>query len=75
MTTLYIREVPEAVAETLKRRAGARGMSLSAYVSSELTRIASRPTNEEVVARLRSLDRSGGPTTDEIVTAVQQGRR
>ena len=75
MTTLYIREVSEEVAETLKQRAAAQGKSLSAYVGAELTKIAARPTNEEIVARLRARDRSNGPTTDEIVAAVQVDRR
>lgn len=72
---MYIREVPEAVAETLKERAAAQGKSLSAYVGAELARIAARPTNEEIVARLRARDRSSGPSTDEILAAVEAGRR
>jgi hypothetical protein len=75
MTTLYIRDVTEEVAETLKQRAAAQGKSLSAYVGAELAKIAARPTNEEIVARLRARDRSNGPTTDEIVAAVQVDRR
>lgn len=75
MTTLYIRDVSEEVAATLKERAAAEGMSLSAYVAAELTKIANRPTNEQVVARLRARDRSTGPSTREIVEAVQAGRR
>jgi antitoxin FitA len=75
MTTLYIREVSDEVAETLKQRAAAQGMSLSAYVGAELARIAARPTNDEIVARLRARDRSDGPTTDEIVAAVRADRR
>ena len=75
MTTLYIREVPEAVAATLKERAAAQGKSLSSYVGAELARIAARPTNEEIAARLRARDRSKGPNTDEIVAAVEAGRR
>jgi hypothetical protein len=75
MTTLYIREVSEEVAETLKQRAAAQGKSLSAYVGAELAKIAARPTNEEIVERLRARDRTNGPTTDEIVAAVQADRR
>ena len=75
MTTLYIREVSEEVAETLKQRAAAQGKSLSAYVGAELAKIAARPTNEEIVERLRARDRTNGPTTDEIVAAVQTDRR
>lgn len=75
MTTLYIRDVSDDVAATLKERAAATGMSLSAYVNGELAKIAARPTNAQIAARLRERDRSGGPTTDEIVAAVQAGRR
>jgi len=75
MATLYIRDVSEEVAETLKQRAAAQGKSLSAYVGAELAKIAARPTNDEIVARLRTRDRSNGPTTDEIVAAVQADRR
>ena len=75
MTTLYIRDVSDEVAETLKERAAAAGTSLSAYVNAELTKIAARPTNAQIASRLRARDRSGGPTTDEIVAAVQAGRR
>ncbi len=75
VTTLYIREVPEKVAETLKTRAAARGQSLSAYVGAELAKIAARPTNEEIVGRLRTRDRSTGPTAEEIVAAVHADRR
>lgn len=75
MTTLYIRDVPDQVAEALKERAAAEGKSLSAYVGGELTKLATRPTNAQIVARLRSRDRSTGPTTDDIVEAVRAGRR
>lgn len=75
MTTLYIRDVSDDVAERLKERAAAEGKSLSAYVSAELTKIATRPTNSEIVARLKSRNRSNGPTSDDIVAAVQAGRR
>ncbi len=75
MATLYIRDVPDEVAEILKDRAVAEGKSLSAYVGAELAKIATRPTNAEMVARLRDRDRSAGPTTEEILAAVQAGRR
>lgn len=75
MATLYVRDVPEAVTETLKQRAALHGQSLSAYIAAELTEMAARPTNEEVVARLRALDRANGPTSQEIVEAVEAGRR
>ena len=75
VTTLYIRDVSDEVAETLKERAAAEGKSLSAYVAGELSRIAARPTNAQIVARLQQRDRSAGPTSEEIVEAVRAGRR
>lgn len=75
MSTLYIRDVSEEVAETLKKRAAAEGKSLSAYVRAELARLAARPTNAEIVDRLKARDRSSGPTSEEIVAAVRAGRR
>ena len=75
MTTLYIRDVPETVADTLKKRAASEGKSLSVFVAGELVKLAARPTNAEVVARLKLVDRTGAPTTDDIVDAIEVGRR
>jgi len=50
-------------------------MSLSAYVAGELAKLAARPTNAEIVARLKARDRSAGPSTDDIVEAVRGSRR
>ena len=75
VATLYVRDVPDDVAETLKERAAAEGASLSAYVAAELTKVAARPTNAEIAARLRTVDRSDGPTTDDIVAMVDSSRR
>ncbi|MGB3687078.1 MAG: antitoxin, partial [Ornithinimicrobium sp.] len=71
MTTLYIRDVSDEVADPLKDRAAVEGKSLSAYVAGELSRLAARPTNAELVARLKARDRASGPTTEEIVAAVR----
>lgn len=75
MTTLYIRDVSDEVAETLKERASLAGMSLSAYVAGELAKIAARPTNAEIIRRLRTRNRSEGPSTSDIVEAVRNSRR
>ena len=75
MTTLYIREVPESVAKTLKARAAAQGQSLSAYVNEQLSLIASRPSNSEIADRLRSRDRSEGVTTQRILDELDSIRR
>ncbi|MDO5683875.1 MAG: antitoxin [Propionibacteriaceae bacterium] len=75
MTTLYIRDVPEAVADILKERAAAQGQSLSAYVNAQLAQLAARPTNEEIVARLRSRDRDESLTTARIIAELEAARR
>jgi plasmid stability protein len=75
VATLYIRDVSDEVAEALKERAAAAGMSLSAYVARELTAVAARPTNAEIVQRLKALDRSAGPSTFDVVEAVRDSRR
>ena len=75
MPTLYIRDVPEAVAETLKARAADRGQSVSAYVNAQLVLIASRPSNAEIVDRLRARDRSASISTQAILAEVDPARR
>lgn len=75
MATLYVRDVPDEVTQTLKERAAAEGKSLSAYVAAELARIAARPTNAEVVARLRERDRANGPSAADIVEVLRESRR
>lgn len=75
MPTMYIRDVSEEVTNELKSRAAEEGMSLSAYVAAQLSTIAARPTNRQVVDRLRQLDRTGGPTTAEIVQSIEDGRK
>ncbi len=75
MTTIYVRDVPDEVTATLKQRAAAEGKSLSAYVAGELARLAARPSNDEIVARLRTIDRSAGPTAADIVAELEAGRR
>ena len=54
MKTLQVRHVPEEVHRRLKSRAASQGRSLSDYLLQELTRIAERPTQEEVLERIRA---------------------
>ncbi len=54
---LQVREVPDDVHRTLKVRAAQAGTSLSEYVRAELELIASRPTPEELRARLQTRTR------------------
>jgi plasmid stability protein len=70
--TIQIRDVPEEVHAALRSRAAAAGQSLSAYLLTELVRVAERPPVAEVLARAGA--RHGGATTSEIVAAVRSGR-
>jgi hypothetical protein len=51
---VQIRDVPQEAHRTLKARAALAGTSLSEYLRTELVRIASRPTPEELAARVRA---------------------
>jgi len=51
---LQVRQVPDEVHRTPKVRAAQAGTSLSEYVRAELELIASRPTPEELRARLET---------------------
>jgi plasmid stability protein len=70
--TIQIRDVPDEVHATLRGRAAAAGQSLSAYLLTELIRVAERPPVAEVLARARA--RHGGAKTSDIVAAVRAGR-
>ena len=51
---MQVRDVPEDVHAVLKARAALAGVSLSEYVRGELARLASRPTPEELTARIEA---------------------
>ena len=52
---LQIRNVPDDLHRRLKSRAATTGMSMSDYVLREIERSLSRPTREEVFARIAEL--------------------
>jgi antitoxin FitA len=52
---VQIKNIDEAVHRKLKIRAIEQGMSLSEYLKRELSSLANRPTNNEVLDRLRKL--------------------
>jgi antitoxin FitA len=70
--TVQIRDVPDDIHRALRARAAAAGVSLSAYLLAELTRVAERPPVADVLARAAA--RHGGARIDEIVAAVRAGR-
>ena len=54
MTNVQIRNVPDEIHEALVRRAAAAGQSLQQYLTAQLTELATRPTMDEVIARIES---------------------
>ena len=71
---VQVRDVPESTLNALKARAAERGLTLTTYLRIELDRLASRPTNAEVVERLARRSRRGGPTLQETVKEVRRIR-
>jgi hypothetical protein len=74
MPLVQVRDVPEETLRALKTRAAERGLTLSAFLRGELDRLASRPTNAEVVGRLARRDRRGGPTVADTVAEIRRAR-
>jgi plasmid stability protein len=75
MTTLQIRNVPDEISRTLKTRAAKKGQSLSEYLLAEVTRIAERPTIEELTERIRLREPvETGTTAAEIIRAERDAR-
>jgi plasmid stability protein len=70
--TIQVRDVPEEIHGTLRARAVAADMSLSAYVLRELTRVAERPPVADVFERAAA--RTGGAYGAAIVEVVRSGR-
>lgn len=54
---VQIRNVPDALHRKLKIRAADAGRTLSDYLLAELERLATRPTREQMLARLHSRKR------------------
>jgi plasmid stability protein len=52
MANLLVRDLPDEVHAALQQRAQRNGQSLQQYVVRELTRIAQRPTLDEVLDRI-----------------------
>lgn len=52
MPSILVRDLPEETHATLQQRAERRGQSLQQYLAAELTRLADRPTAEELFGRV-----------------------
>jgi plasmid stability protein len=70
MRTLYLRNVPDEVAERLEALAAREGMSVSALAVRELGEVASRADNPALLAGLPDL----GVRAKDVVADVRAGR-
>jgi plasmid stability protein len=74
MANVLVRNLPDDVHASLQRRAEAAGQSLQQYLATELTRLASMPTMDEVLARISR--RNGGRVgLERAVADLDEGRR
>jgi plasmid stability protein len=69
MKILQIRNVPDDVHRALKERAAREGTTMSELVLRELPRLASRPSQEQIVERILSREPVGGPPAAELIRA------
>ena len=74
MPLVQVRDVPSATVDALKAKAAERGLTLAGFLRIELDRLATRPTNAEVVERLARRDRRGGPTVADSVAEIRKVR-
>lgn len=74
---IQVRDVPDAVHDTLRAAADARGLSLTRYVLRELEQVARRAQvvhDNAVAARATQARVQGHLDRDTILTALHEGR-
>jgi hypothetical protein len=74
MPLVQVRDVSEITLNTLKAQAAERGLTLTAYLRTELDRLATRPSNAEIVDRLARHERDGGPSLADTVAEIRRTR-
>ena len=73
MTTIQVKNVPDAVHAELRKRSAAAGQSLQEYLLARLIEQASRPTLDEVLGRAGA--RAGGSMTFSSAVEVLRSTR
>jgi antitoxin FitA len=74
MPLIQVRDVPASTVDALRAQAADRGQTLTAYLRTELERLAARPTNAEIARRLGARNRRGGPKTSDTVAEIRRTR-
>jgi hypothetical protein len=73
MPNVQVRDVPDEVHAALVRRAAQAGQSLQQFLASELVRIATTPTLEEILDRIERRPK-GGLSADATMDALHEER-
>ena len=73
MANLLVRDLPDDVHRELQRRAAARGQSLQQYLTAELSRLAARPSLDELFQQI-DRRRSGSVGLAQAVTDLAESR-
>jgi plasmid stability protein len=73
MPSIQVKDVPDDVHATLRRRAQEAGMSLQEYLLAHLSSEARSPTLNEVLERLNT--RSGGRAAQQTVVEIIRAER
>lgn len=74
MTTIQVRNVPEATSRALKAQAAREGRSLSDYLLIELERLASRPSRAELLDRIAGRELLDIPPAEDVLAKQRPGR-
>ena len=72
---IQIRHVPDDVHRTLKARAARAGMTLSDYLREEITRVARRPSLEDVLSRISTRKPVRKPIDSAAAVRAERDRR
>ncbi|KUJ34747.1 antitoxin [Streptomyces sp. NRRL F-5122] len=73
MSVLTIRDVPEDQIRVLKTRAAQAGKSLQAYLHELIAAETTKPTINEMAARLER-EAAAEYATDDVLAAIDEGR-
>ena len=73
MPSVLVRNIPTDVHAALRRNAEAQGKSLQQYLAAELTRLANKPTLDEVLDRIERR-RGGKVGLTEAVADLEEER-
>lgn len=75
MKMLQIRNVPDELHRRMKARAALEGRTLSDFALDQLRRALDRPSDAELIARVRRREPVlGGPSSDQAVRAEREQR-